>query len=99
MSFKQDAKKNFPEWPIFDEEELKALTDVIKSGKWWCGAPGEHQGKNVWAFQEEFSEFTRAKYCIAVVNGTVAIEAALMALGVGLGDEVIVSDHQPDCLN
>jgi dTDP-4-amino-4,6-dideoxygalactose transaminase len=93
MSFKQDAKKNFPEWPIFDDEELKALTDVIKSGKWWCGAPGEHQGKHVWAFQEEFTEFTGAKHCIAVVNGTVAIEAALMALGVGLGDEVIVSDY------
>ena len=93
MSFKQEAKKSFPEWPIYGDEEIKALTRVIKSGNWWCGAPGVHQGENVWRFQEEFAKLLGAKNCIAVFNGTVAIEVPLLALGVGLGDEVIVSDY------
>ena len=93
MSFKQEAKKSFPEWPIYGDEEIKALTRVIKSGKWWCGSPGVHQGENVWKFQEEFAKFQSAKHCIAVFNGTVAIEVPLLALGIGLGDEVIVSDY------
>ena len=93
MSFEQDAKKNFPEWPIFDDEEINALVEVIKSGKWWIGAPGVHQGENVWKFQEEFAKFHEAKHCVATFNGTVSIELALLAFGVGLGDEVIVSDY------
>ncbi len=93
MSFEQEARENFPKWPIHDDGEINALKEVIKSGKWWCGAPGAHQGNNVWAFQEEFAKFQGSKYCIAVSNGTVAIEAALMGLNIGLGDEVIVSDY------
>jgi len=93
MSFKQDSKIKFPKWPIFDENDVNALVNVIRSGNWWCGSPSVHQGENVWLFQEEFARFQEAKHCIAVSNGTVAIEAALMALGVGLGDEVIVSDY------
>ncbi|MFW9948717.1 MAG: DegT/DnrJ/EryC1/StrS family aminotransferase, partial [Candidatus Thorarchaeota archaeon] len=91
--FRQEEKKNFPRWPIFDENEINALASVIKSGNWWCGAPGLHQGEYVWKFQEEFAKFQNSKYSIAVFNGTVAIEAALMALGIGMGDEVIVSDY------
>ena len=93
MSFEQEAKKNFPEWPIYDDDEIKALENVIRSKKWWCGAPGVHKGENVWAFQEEFAKFQGSKHCIAAFNGTVVIEAALLALGVGMGDEVIVSDY------
>jgi dTDP-4-amino-4,6-dideoxygalactose transaminase len=93
MSFEQDAKRNFPKWPIYDDKEINALKKVINSGDWWCGAPGTHQGENVWAFQVEFAKFQEAKYCVAVCNGTVAIEAALMGFNIGLGDEVIVSDY------
>jgi len=93
MSFKRDTNINFPEWPMYDDVEINSLKNVIISGNWWCGSPGVHQGENVWAFQEEFSTFQEAKHCIAVCNGTVAIEAALMALDIGLGDEVIVSDY------
>ena len=93
MSFEEDAKRNFPEWPIYNDSEIEALGKIIKSGNWWCGSPGVHQGENVWAFQDEFAKFQGAKYCIAVCNGTVAIEVALLALCVGLGDEVIVSDY------
>jgi len=69
------------------------VLDAIKSGKWWSGSPGQKVGKNLWKFQEEFASFQECNHCIAVANGTVAIEAALLALGVGLGDEVIVSDY------
>ncbi|MHA1106670.1 MAG: DegT/DnrJ/EryC1/StrS family aminotransferase [Promethearchaeota archaeon] len=93
MSFKQNTKIKFPKWPVFDENEIKNLTDVIKSGEWWCGFPGMHEGKHVWKFQEEFAKFQEANHCIAVFNGTVAIESALIALDIGLGDEVIVSDY------
>ena len=82
-----------PRWPIWDQEDLAAVTDVVKSEKWWCGAPQNQAGKNLWAFQEEFARFQEAKHCIAVANGTVAIEVVLLALGIGLGDEVIVSDY------
>ncbi|TXT56374.1 MAG: Glutamine--scyllo-inositol transaminase [Promethearchaeota archaeon] len=93
MSFEQEAKENFPDWPIYDEDEINVLKKVIQSKKWWAGSPGVHQGENVWAFQDEFSNLQEAEYCIAVFNGTVAIESALLALGIGLGDEVIVSDY------
>ncbi len=93
MSYKHDENKKFPHWPIFDQEEINSLINVIKSGNWWCGSPGMPQGENIWAFQKEFAKFQEAKHCIAVCNGTVAIESALMALNIGLGDEVIVSDY------
>ncbi|MHA1803469.1 MAG: DegT/DnrJ/EryC1/StrS family aminotransferase [Promethearchaeota archaeon] len=93
MAFEQEAKKNFPTWPIYDEAEIEALAEVIKSGNWWCGSPSVHKGENVWKFQEAFAKYQEAKNCVAVFNGTVAIECALLALGIGLGDEVIVSDY------
>ena len=61
MSFKQDAKKNFPEWPIYDSSDINALLDVVKSGNWWCGFPGDHQGENVWKFQKEFAKLQEAR--------------------------------------
>jgi dTDP-4-amino-4,6-dideoxygalactose transaminase len=85
-------KPNFKSWPIFDEEEEKLVLEVLHSGQWWCGAPKDHKGEQVWKFQEEFAAFQEAKFCFACTNGTHAIEVALMALGIGLGDEVIVSN-------
>ncbi|MBD3193487.1 MAG: aminotransferase class I/II-fold pyridoxal phosphate-dependent enzyme [Candidatus Lokiarchaeota archaeon] len=93
LSFKQDNGKNFPEWPVFDKEDIEILSETLKSGRWWAGSPGQHSGENIWKFQEEFASYQESKYCIAVANGTVAIEAALLALGIGMGDEVIVSDY------
>jgi dTDP-4-amino-4,6-dideoxygalactose transaminase len=86
-------KGRFPEWPVWDEGDVRAVESVVRTGDWWCGAPSAPAGGNVWAFQEEFRAFQEAKRCVAVSNGTVAIELALLALGVGLGDEVILSDY------
>jgi dTDP-4-amino-4,6-dideoxygalactose transaminase len=93
MSFKEKGKINFPEWPIFNDSEINAVSEVVKSGDWWGGFPGDQQGENLWKFQEEFAKFQEAEQCIAVCNGTIAIESVLMALNIGMGDEVIVSDY------
>jgi dTDP-4-amino-4,6-dideoxygalactose transaminase len=93
MPHQKNNNQKFLSWPIYNDHEEKILSEVVKSGKWWCGAPGSHEGKFVWLFQEEFAKFQNAKFCIALANGTVAIESILFALGVRLGDEVIVSDY------
>lgn len=89
----KDKEGIFPVWPLWDGDDLEAVSSVIRSGNWWCGSPAERAGKNVWEFQEELARFQEARHCIAVSNGTVALETVLLALNVGMGDEVIVSDY------
>lgn len=79
--------KPFPKWPQYDEHERQALLDVLDSEIWWR-TPGTRTKK----FEEEFAAYHGAKYGIACTNGTAAIEIVLAALGIGLGDEVIVPD-------
>lgn len=78
----------FPEWPVFDESDEQALLDVLSSGKW-----GRHQGTRVNAFEVAFAAYQGARYCVAVMNGSVAIKIALLAAGIQAGDEVIVPDY------
>ncbi len=85
-------KPKIPQWPQWDEEDHKLLNGVLESGKWWAGAPSAHSGENFWKFQDEFAEFCEVKHAFAVTNGTHALEIALLALDIGLGDEVIVPD-------
>lgn len=81
-------KEPFPEWPVWSQEELEAVTSVIKSRHWT-----QVSGHMVKDFEVEFAQFQGAKYCIALTNGSHAIEVALTALGIGPGDEVIVPDY------
>ena len=78
------------QWPIFDEKEERALLEVLRSSKWWRGAYQDQNDSKVGQFERAFAEFSDAKYGIAVVNGTAAIELALKAGGIEAGDEVIV---------
>src|SRR5438105_1507097 len=78
----------WPKWPVWDETEEAALIDVLRSGQWWSVG-----GRKVPEFEETFARFHDAKYGICVVNGTCALEAALRALGIGCGDEVIVPPY------
>lgn len=75
----------FPEWPHFAEDEVEAASAVLRSGKvnYWTGPAGR-------TFEKEFAEYTGCTHAIALANGTVALELALFALGIGPGDEVIV---------
>jgi len=77
-------------WPIFGDEERRALLEVLDSGKWWRGAYKDQSKSKVGQFEAEFCKFLGVKYGVAVTNGTAAIELALKAAGVEAGDEVIV---------
>ncbi|MEN6520101.1 MAG: DegT/DnrJ/EryC1/StrS family aminotransferase [Armatimonadota bacterium] len=78
----------FISWPVINDEECNALVDVYKSGVW-----GSIAGSRVHAFENDFAAYHDAEYGIAVVNGTVALRIALMAAGIGEGDEVIVPPY------
>jgi len=81
----RDTKVNpWPKWPVWDEKEEKALLEVLNSGVWSYNGPKETE------FNKNFAEYTGAKYAIAAANGTVTLQMALEACGVGIGDEVIL---------
>jgi dTDP-4-amino-4,6-dideoxygalactose transaminase len=76
-------------WPIFDDTDVTAVAEIIRSGKW--GNPD--CGDVVEAFEKEFAAFCGAKYALTCVNGSVALRLALIACGVKPGDEVIVPPY------
>ncbi|MCX6222661.1 MAG: DegT/DnrJ/EryC1/StrS family aminotransferase [Bacteroidia bacterium] len=80
--------KNFA-WPIYDETDVDAVAEIIRSGKW--GNPD--CGDAVEAFEKEFASFCGTKYALTCVNGSVALRLALIACGVKPGDEVIVTPY------
>jgi dTDP-4-amino-4,6-dideoxygalactose transaminase len=74
-------------WPQHDEREVDAVAAVVRSGIWGghpAPAPRASQ------FVQRFAEYQGARYGALMVNGTVTLEVALKALGIGWGDEVIV---------
>src|SRR5262249_56835282 len=78
-------RKPFAGWPQFDEREKAALIEVLESGVW-----GGYNPK-VAEFERAFADFHGAKFGVTAANGTVTLEAALLAAGIRAGDEVIVS--------
>ena len=70
--------------PIITDEEIEAVTEVLKSGML-------AQGKKVEQFQKEFAQYTQSKYGVATSSGTTALHAALVAADIGPGDEVITT--------
>lgn len=76
----------FSPWPSFSEEEANAVRDVILSNKvnYWTGQECRE-------FEKEFAAWAGTEYAIALANGTVALDVALQALGIGAGDEVVVT--------
>jgi hypothetical protein len=75
-------------WPYFAEDEIEAAMQVLRSGKvnYWTGQEGQQ-------FEAEFAAFTGCKHAVSLANGTVALECALKALGIGTGDEVITTSR------
>jgi dTDP-4-amino-4,6-dideoxygalactose transaminase len=90
MSVEPASKGNedFTRWPHFAADEIDAAIRVLRSGKvnYWTGEEGR-------LFEQEFAKFAGCKHAIALANGTVALEIALKALGVGPGDEVITTSR------
>lgn len=76
----------FPEWPRFDGDEVSAAERVLRSGRvnYWTGGEGR-------AFETEFAQSLSVPYGICLANGTVALELALMLVGVSASDEVVTS--------
>ena len=83
--FEQPAQ--VPAWPPIYPETAEILKEIYLSRKWSFYAPLEME------FNERFAEYTGAAGCSLMANGTVTLEMALLALGVGPGDEVIVPAH------
>jgi dTDP-4-amino-4,6-dideoxygalactose transaminase len=73
-------------WPCFSEEEAEAVADVIRSNKvnYWTGDTGRR-------FETAFAAWAGSARAVALANGTLALDLALNALGVGPGDEVVVT--------
>ena len=76
----------FSPWPNFTEEEARAARDVILSNKvnYWTGQECRQ-------FEKEFAAWAETDYAVALANGTVALDVALKAVGIGPGDEVVVT--------
>ena len=75
-------------WPNFDEKTIKAVENVLRSGKvnYWTGPKGME-------FEKKFAEWQGSKYAISVATGTAALHVGLSAMGIGPGDEVIVPSY------
>ncbi len=78
--------KPFAPWPSFSAEEATAVQQVLLSNKvnYWTGTECRE-------FEKEFSAWTETKHAVALANGTLALDVALKALGIGPGDEVVVT--------
>ncbi len=70
--------------PDLNGNELKYVAEAIRSS--WISSTGEYVAR----FERDFADATGARACVAVANGTVALHLAMLAHGVGPGDEVIV---------
>ena len=68
---------------IVDDELVESVLEAVRSG-WWS------MGPRVEEFEREFAAFCGARHAIAVANGTAALHLALLAVGCGPGDEVVV---------
>jgi dTDP-4-amino-4,6-dideoxygalactose transaminase len=77
---------DLPIWPSFSAEEIALVNEVLQSGRvnYWTGTNGK-------AFEQEFAAYSGVDFGVAVANGSVGLTAALKALNIGSGDEVIVT--------
>ena len=77
---------SFPPWPSYTEEEISAVSSVLRSNRvnYWTGTEAR-------SFEAEFAEYVGSEYGVALANGTLALDLALRGLGIGEGDEVVVT--------
>lgn len=79
-------KSLFSPWPSFSEHEIEAVSAVLRSNRvnYWTGTQGRE-------FEKEFAAWADCGYAVALANGTLALDLALKVLGIGPGDEVVVT--------
>jgi dTDP-4-amino-4,6-dideoxygalactose transaminase len=75
----------FAPWPHFEPDEIEAAAAVLRSGKinYWTGPEGR-------GFEREYAAYVGRKHGVVLANGTLALELALIALGIGPGDDLVV---------
>ena len=83
----KSRSKPYPEWPVWDQRDIEAVTEVVQSGQ-WGGYP--YPGPKTAELGHRFAELQGGGYAVVMANGTVTMEVALRAAGIGWGDEVIV---------
>lgn len=76
----------FSPWPCFTQEEVDAVADVLASNRvnYWTGDRCRE-------FERRFAEWAGTRHAVALANGTLALDLALKALGIGAGDEVVTA--------
>src|SRR5262245_54064795 len=74
-------------WPVHEDDEIAAVADVLRSGRVNALVHGEACRE----FEKKFASLCQVPHAIALANGTLALELALRSLGIGPGDEVVVS--------
>jgi dTDP-4-amino-4,6-dideoxygalactose transaminase len=73
-------------WPFYAEDEIDSVVRVLRSGK-----VNQWTGGEVFAFQDALARTFDGEHCIALANGSLALELPLRAFGIGPGDEVVVA--------
>jgi len=82
------ATLTFPTWPQLDDDDVRAVLNILQSSRL-----SQLSNSSVRDFEDAFADLHGRKHCIAVNSGTSAIHAALVAMEVKAGDEVIVPSH------
>ena len=80
--------KQFSPWPSYSVEEIDCVKDVLVSNKvnYWTGDECRK-------FEKEFAAWSDSEYAVSLANGTLALDIAFKALGIGNGDEVSVTSR------
>lgn len=78
----------FAPWPSYDADEIEAVRRVLESGNvnYWTG-------EECIQFEKEYAAYCGRRHAIALANGSVALELALLAYGIGPGDEVVTTSR------
>ncbi|GAA1944844.1 DegT/DnrJ/EryC1/StrS family aminotransferase [Kitasatospora viridis] len=82
--------RDWPIWPRPAAGALKALDDVLHSGRWAVSGPYREQEAYERRFARAFADYAGARHCVPTASGTASLMVALEACGVGAGDEVII---------
>ena len=93
----------FPTWPIWDDDDRRALSSTLESGRWWMYAYGDAElgadedatnaRSQVEQFEVEFAQLHRVEHAIAVTSGDMALEICTRAIDLQPGDEVITTPY------
>lgn len=87
----RSQQKNWPSWPVFSPNLLKEFGKILERRCWSISSNYDGKKLKYEEFAEAFSAYNGVKYCVPTDHGSSAIIAVLTALGIGEGDEVILT--------